>query len=196
MEQHITKEHRDKNIITTSEARGHIIKFQGQIEDLTKQLGEMREEVTRAFQWASVVESQRDKALTQLSALEESYRQRDEALACAEDRVQQTYEECLQEYKNSAELKEKIQRAYEARLEEYKAFAGLKERVYKKAFCMFASGFNQGLKAARDAPSTLLADLRSPKVNFDGKEVCYREDDNSLPKNTLPLLSRLQGGIL
>lgn len=48
VEQRIAKERRDENIVATSEAYGHIIKFQEQIEDLSKQLGEMREEVTKA----------------------------------------------------------------------------------------------------------------------------------------------------
>lgn len=46
MEQRIVEERRDENIVATGEARRHIIKFQGQIEDLTMQLGEMREEIT------------------------------------------------------------------------------------------------------------------------------------------------------
>lgn len=49
---------------------------------------------------------------------------------------------------------------------------------------MFASGFNQGLKAARNAPSTPLVDLRALEVDSDDKEVCYGEDDNPLPQNT------------
>lgn len=57
-------------------------------------------------------------------------------------------------------------------MEEYKSLPELKERVYKEAFRMFASGFNQGLKAARDAPSAPLADLRAPELDSDGEEVC------------------------
>lgn len=43
---------------------------------------------------------------------------------------------------------------------------------------MFASSFNQDLKAARDAPSAPLADLQTPELNSNGEEVCYGEDDN------------------
>lgn len=68
MEQCIAKKRWDENIIATGEARGHIIEFQGQIEGLTKQLGEMREEVTEASQRASAAESHQDEA-SQLSAL-------------------------------------------------------------------------------------------------------------------------------
>ena len=45
MEQRIAEQRRDENIITTSEALRQIIEFKEVIEDLTKQLGEMREEV-------------------------------------------------------------------------------------------------------------------------------------------------------
>lgn len=54
---------------------------------------------------------------------------------------------------------------------------------------MFASGYNQGFKATRDAPSAPLADLRAPEVDFDGEEVHYGEDDNPLPKDPPPLPS-------
>lgn len=57
---------------------------------------------------------------------------------------------------------------------------------------MFDFGYNQGLKVACDAPSASLANLRAPKVDFDGKEVRYEEDDNLLPKNSLPLPSTKQ----
>lgn len=55
-------------------------------------------------------------------------------------------------------------------IEEYKASPELNEKVYKEAFRIFASGFNQDLKAARDAPSALLADYESLKWN--GEKVC------------------------
>lgn len=58
----------------------------------------------------------------------------------------------------------------------------MKERVYREAFHMYASSYNQGLKAARDTPSTPLAVLQAPEMNFDVEEVRYREDDNPLPK--------------
>lgn len=58
----------------------------------------------------------------------------------------------------------------------------MKEELWNKAFHMFAFVFNQGLKAARDAPSTPLAHLRAPKVNSDGEKVCYGENDNPLSK--------------
>lgn len=61
---------------------------------------------------------------------------------------------------------------------------------------MFASGYNQGLKAACDALSILLADLRAPEVNSDSEKVCYGEDDNPFPKNLPPLPSIQQEGSL
>lgn len=47
----------------------------------------------------------------------------------------------------------------------------------------FAFGYSQGLKAARDAPSTLLATLRAPEVYSDGEE----------PKGAPPPLAGPQG---
>lgn len=63
----------------------------------------------------------------------------------------------------------------------------LKEKIYREAFHIFALGYNQGLKAARDAPSTPIADLQAPEVDSDGEEVSYKEDDNPLPLRTLLL---------
>lgn len=81
MDQHIAEVCWEENTVVTGEARGHIIDFQNQIEDLTKQLWEMREEVTRAFQRAFAVETQQEEALAQLSTLEEACHQRDEVRA-------------------------------------------------------------------------------------------------------------------
>lgn len=56
---------------------------------------------------------------------------------------------------------------------------------------MLASGYNQGLKAARDAPSTPLSDLWAPEVDSDSEKVRYGEDDNPLPKHP-PILPFIQ----
>lgn len=111
----------------------------------------------------------------------------------AEDRAQLASEERLQEYKNYADLKAKIQQACEVRLEEYKASDEMKEKVYREAFRMYASSYNQGLKVAKDAPSATLAILRPPEVDSDGEEVYYREDDNPLPKRASPPPAGPQG---
>lgn len=81
MDQLIDEACREENIVATGEAHGQIIDLKNQIEDLTKRLGEMCEEVDSAFKWASVVESRQDEALAPLSSLEESCRQQDEARA-------------------------------------------------------------------------------------------------------------------
>lgn len=114
-------------------------------------------------------------------------------------------EERLKEYKESSELKEEIERACEARLQaykdspdlkaeiaeacqtrlaEYQASDEMKMAIWKKGFRMFVSGFNRGLKEARQAPSTSLAKLRAAEVDSDGKTVFYGEDDLPLPKGT------------
>lgn len=81
MDHCINEAHHEENILATSEARGNIIDLRNQIEDLTKRLGDMREEVDRAFKWVFTTESQQDEALVQLSTLEESCRLHDEAQA-------------------------------------------------------------------------------------------------------------------
>ncbi|XP_043811063.1 uncharacterized protein LOC122723326 [Manihot esculenta] len=49
---------------------------------------------------------------------------------------------------------------------------------------MFVSGFNRGLREARQAPSTPLAKLQAAEVDSDGEDVLYGEDDLPLPKGT------------
>ncbi|XP_021597647.1 ribosome-binding protein 1-like [Manihot esculenta] len=123
----------------------------------------------------------------------------------AEDRVQLECEERLWEFKESAELKKEIEQACDvrlqayrdspklkaeiaeacqARLAKYKAFDELKTAIWQKGFRMFASGFNRGLREARQAPSTPLSELRAKEEDSDGEEVLYREDDLPLPKGT------------
>lgn len=50
MDQHIAEARCEENIVATGKACEHIIEFQNQIKDLTKRLGDMREEVGRASQ--------------------------------------------------------------------------------------------------------------------------------------------------
>ncbi|XP_021624753.2 golgin subfamily A member 6-like protein 2 [Manihot esculenta] len=96
--------------------------------------------------------------------------------------IEQACEDRLQLYQDSSKLKAKIEEACEARLAEFKASDELKNEIWHRGFRMFASGFNRGLKEARDDPSTPLARLQAPEVDSDGEEVCYGEDDNPLPK--------------
>lgn len=62
----------------------------------------------------------------------------------------------------------------------------MKEKIYNEAFHMFASGYNQSLKAVRDASSTLLVALQAPEIDSDGEEVHYGEDNNPLPRRAPP----------
>lgn len=71
-------------------AHEQIIDLKGQVTNLTTKLGELSEDIAKSSQRASVAESQWDEALVQLSSLEETHHQRDEAwaqrngaLACA-----------------------------------------------------------------------------------------------------------------
>lgn len=74
---------RDKDLAAMMVCRDYIINFKGQIADLTRQLEELREEVIRLSQLAFTAKFQWDEALAQLSLLEETRQQRDEALSCA-----------------------------------------------------------------------------------------------------------------
>ncbi|XP_021598819.1 uncharacterized protein LOC110604820 [Manihot esculenta] len=123
----------------------------------------------------------------------------------AEDRVQLECEERLREFKESTELKKEIEQACkvrlqayrdspdlkaeiaeacQARLAEYKASDELKTAIWQKGFRMFASGFNRGLREARQAPFAPLSELRAKEEDSDGEEVLYGEDDLPLPKET------------
>ncbi|XP_043817458.1 myosin-10-like [Manihot esculenta] len=120
-----------------------------------------------------------------------------------EDRVQLECERRLMEYKESPELKKEIDQACEARLQDYKSssefkvkiaeacekrlaeFQGsdeMKTAIWNRGFRMFISGYNRGLRTARYALSTPLAELRAVEEDSDGEEVLYGEDDRPLPK--------------
>ncbi|XP_043808393.1 uncharacterized protein LOC122722256 [Manihot esculenta] len=126
-----------------------------------------------------------------------------EEVKLAEDRVQLEVEKCLKEYKESPELKKEIQQACEAHLQDYRSSSEFKAKiaevcekrlakfkgsdemkiaVWNKGFRMFVSGYNRGLRTARYAPSTPLAELRAAEEDSDGEEVLYGEDDRPLPK--------------
>ncbi|XP_021612101.1 uncharacterized abhydrolase domain-containing protein DDB_G0269086-like [Manihot esculenta] len=95
----------------------------------------------------------------------------------AEDRVQLECEERLREYKEPTELKREIEQACEAHLQSYKDSFELKAKIVEAC-----EDFNQGLREARYAPSTPLAELRAAEVDSDGEDVLYGEDDRPLPK--------------
>ncbi|XP_021625020.1 tropomyosin-like [Manihot esculenta] len=103
-------------------------------------------------------------------------------LAELKKEIQQACEAYLQDYKDSLELKTKIAEACEERLAEFKGSGEMKTVVWNKSFRMFVSGYNRGLRTARYAPSTPLAELRASEEDFDGEEVLYEEDDRPLPK--------------
>ncbi|XP_043813728.1 uncharacterized protein LOC122723882 [Manihot esculenta] len=96
--------------------------------------------------------------------------------------IEQACEALLQSYKDSSELKAKIAEAYEARLAKFKASDEMKNAIWHKGFRMFVSSFNRGLREARHALSTPLAQLRALEIDSDGEEVHYGEDDRPFPK--------------
>lgn len=73
----------DENLAATTVCCEYIINLKGQVTNLTRQLGELREEVIQSSKWASVAESKKDEALAQSSSLKETHCQRDESLAHA-----------------------------------------------------------------------------------------------------------------
>ncbi|XP_043815052.1 rootletin-like [Manihot esculenta] len=98
------------------------------------------------------------------------------------EKIEQACEAHLQSYKDSLELKAKIAKACEERLAEFKASGEMKTAIWNKGFRMFVSGYNRGLRIARYAPSTPLAELQAAEEDSDGEEVLYGEDDRPLPK--------------
>lgn len=82
---------------------------------------------------------------------------------------------------------DKVNQACEERVQEFKNLQELRKKIYEEAFCIFSTGYNQGLKAARDAPFVPLTDLRAPEFNSGGEQVHYGEDDKHLPKGPLTL---------
>ncbi|XP_043806300.1 ciliary rootlet coiled-coil protein 2-like [Manihot esculenta] len=107
--------------------------------------------------------------------------------------IEQACEARLQDYKSSSEFKAKVAEACEERLAEFKAFDEMKATVWNKSFRMFVSGYNRGLRIARYTPSTPLAKLQAAKVDSDGEEVLYGEDDRPLPKGASRTAARSSG---
>lgn len=100
------------------------------------------------------------------------------------DEIKRACEVHLQDYKDSSEFKTEVAEACKRRLVEYQASDEMKTTIWNKGFRMFVSGFNRGLREARLAPSTPLSKLRVAKVDSDGEDVLYGEDDLPLPKGT------------
>ena len=79
-------------------------------------------------------------------------------------------------------MKAFIAEACETRLDEYLASADMKAAVLRKAFRMYVTGYNRGIREARHAPDTPLAKLRMAEVDSDGEPVLYGEDDFPMPR--------------
>ncbi|XP_021621496.1 uncharacterized protein LOC110621528 [Manihot esculenta] len=254
----------EENLSATSDARSNLAATQEHSKSLQVELSTALEALKRADGRAAAAEISRDKALEQLSSLEEVRKERDEATRQKEEvqhqhellkadfegaqahceavmaqreealarvvvleqelvkqadnfkdltleaettklqnQVQLECEKRLWEYKESAELKREIEQACEAhlqiykdsyelktkiaeackeRLVVYKASDEMKNAIWHKGFRIFVSGFNRGLRTARYALSTPLAELRATEVDSDGEDVLYGEDDMPLPK--------------
>ncbi|XP_043815239.1 rootletin-like [Manihot esculenta] len=97
-------------------------------------------------------------------------------------KIEQACEARLQDYKSSSEFKAMVAEACEERLAEFKASGEMKTAIWNKSFRMFVSRYNRGLRTARYAPSTPLAELRAAEEDSDGEAVLYGEDDRPLPK--------------
>ncbi|XP_021625005.1 uncharacterized abhydrolase domain-containing protein DDB_G0269086-like [Manihot esculenta] len=123
-----------------------------QIKDLTLPAEESKLQNQQLCQAVKVLENR-----VQLEC-EERLREYKESTELKKE-IEQACEARLQDYKDSSELKAKIAEACEERLAEFKASDEMKNAIWHKGFCMFISGFNRGLREARYAPSTPLAEL-------------------------------------
>lgn len=97
-------------------------------------------------------------------------------------KIDQACEAHLQDYKDSSEFKEFMAEACEEHLDEYKASGEMKKAILDKAYRMYVTGYNRGLREARQAPDVPLAELRRREVDSDGESVLYGEDDCPLPR--------------
>lgn len=78
-------------------------------------------------------------------------------------------ERCASLLRDARTAEDRVQQACKERLQEYKGSEELCRKIYEEAFQMFTSGYNQVLKASRDALSALLADLRAPEFDSDAR---------------------------
>ena len=97
-------------------------------------------------------------------------------------KIEQACEAHLQDYKDSSEFEEFVAEACEEHLDEYKASSEMKQAIFDKAYRMYVTGYNRGLREARQAPDIPLAKLRRREVDSDGESVLYGEDDFPLPR--------------
>ncbi|XP_043807692.1 uncharacterized protein LOC122722096 [Manihot esculenta] len=62
--------------------------------------------------------------------------------------------------------------------------------IFKKAFRMYVTGYNRGLREARHAPDIPLEKLRKPELDSDGEPVLYGEDDFPMPRGDCRIVGR------
>ncbi|XP_043816666.1 MAP7 domain-containing protein 1-like [Manihot esculenta] len=80
-----------------------------------------------------------------------------EVIKHSESKAQLVREQCIAEYQESAEMKVKIEQASEAceaHLDRYLASDEMKSTIVNKALRYYSSGYNRGLREARQAPDT------------------------------------------
>ncbi|XP_021616553.2 uncharacterized protein LOC110617856 [Manihot esculenta] len=179
-----TLRERDEAISQKDEVQRQYKALKADFEGLQVHLNKLSHEVRALERKCSalleVVRHAEDKIQLECEKRLEEYQESDEL----KGKIERACEAHLQDYKDSSELKAVIVEAYELHLDEYKASGGMKTAIWQKAFRMFRTGYNRGLREARHAPDTPLAKLRAREVDSDGEDVLYGEDDFPLPRGT------------
>ncbi|XP_043804996.1 tropomyosin-1, isoforms 9A/A/B-like [Manihot esculenta] len=98
------------------------------------------------------------------------------------EKIIQVGELAVQDYRDSSEFKEFVAEACEAHLAKYLASDEMKRAIVNKALHFYSSGYNRGLREARQAPDIPLSELRKREVDSDGEPVMYGEDDFPMPR--------------
>ncbi|XP_043810672.1 golgin subfamily A member 5-like [Manihot esculenta] len=98
------------------------------------------------------------------------------------EKIIQAGELAVQDYRDSSEFKEFVAEACEAHLAKYLASGEMKRAIVNKALHFYSSGYNRGLREARQAPDIPLSELRKREVDSDGEPVMYGEDDFPMPR--------------
>lgn len=57
-----------------------------------------------------------------------------------------------------------------------------KGKIFKQSTCFYTTGFNNGLRSARESPIVPLSSLCTIEYDSDGEEVQYGPNDRALPK--------------
>lgn len=65
----------------------------------------------------------------------------------------------------------RINQACEKWVHEFRRLEEFKKKIYEEVFCLFSTGYNQGLKTAQNALTILLTNLQALEFDSNNDEV-------------------------